>query len=152
MPIQLSNHRIKSRSENRIPRTQLLTHTQPLRTLTGKHENRLAPRHRHTTSHPNTRTALNHLSQPRQQLITARTDHHRPMLKQRPRRHQRIPNIPRIKLPTSPHKLQQPPRLSTHTRRRPRRHHPRQHTRTHLNNPLNSLLNNNMRIRATKTE
>ncbi len=51
MPIQLSNHRIKSRSENRIPRTQLLTHTQPLRTLTGKHENRLAPRHRHTTSH-----------------------------------------------------------------------------------------------------
>ncbi len=113
MPIQLSNHRIKSRSENRIPRTQLLTHTQPLRTLTGKHENRLAPRHRHTTSHPNTRTALNHLSQPRQQLITARTDHHRPMLKQRPRRHQRIPNIPRIKLPTSPHKLQQPPRLST---------------------------------------
>ncbi len=82
MPIQLSNHRIKSRSENRIPRTQLLTHTQPLRTLTGKHENRLAPRHRHTTSHPNTRTALNHLSQPRQQLITARTDHHRrPLLK-----------------------------------------------------------------------
>ncbi len=148
MPIQLSNHRIKSRSENRIPRTQLLTHTQPLRTLTGKHENRLAPRHRHTTSHPNTRTALNHLSQPRQQLITARTDHHRPMLKQRPRRHQRIPNIPRIKLPTSPHKPQQPPRLSTHPRRRPRRHHPRQHTRTHLNNPLNS----NMRIRATKTE
>ncbi len=152
MPIQLSNHRIKSRSENRIPRTQLLTHTQPLRTLTGKHENRLAPRHRHTTSHPNTRTALNHLSQPRQQLITARTDHHRPMLKQRPRRHQRIPNIPRIKLPTSPHKLQKRPRLSTHPRRRPRRHHPRQHTRTHLNNPLNSLLNNNMRIRATKTE
>ncbi|EPQ71472.1 hypothetical protein MMMB2_5306 [Mycobacterium marinum MB2] len=78
------------------------------------------------------------------------------MLKQRPRRHQRIPNIPRIKLPTSPHKLQQPPRLSTHPRRRPRRHHPRQHTRTHLNNPLNnplnSLLNNHMRIRAAHPE
>lgn len=130
MPVQLVHHSIEGLGENRVGSIKLATHTQPLRALTGKHKSRLARRLANTADHPSLRPTSNHPSQPSQQLIASLADHHRPMIKHRPRAHQRIPHINNIKRRPSPHIPPQPTRLSSQRRSRLPRNHPRHHPTT----------------------
>ncbi len=169
MPIQLIHNGIEGLGEDRVPSIQLPTHAQPLRTLTRKHHDRLAGRHGTAADHRGIRSPISHPNQPSQQLVTAITHHHRPMVKHRPSRHQRIPHINGIQLRPSPHIPLQPTRLSSQRRRRLTRNHPRHHTtistpthQTHTTTilftrnriPPNQihLLNNHMRISPAHTK
>ncbi|CKM95090.1 Uncharacterised protein [Mycobacterium tuberculosis] len=162
VPVQLVHHSIEGLGENRVGSIKLATHTQPLRALTGKHKSRLARRLANTADHPSLRPTSNHPSQPSQQLIASLADHHRPMIKHRPRAHQRIPHINNIKRRPSPHIPPQPTRLSSQRRSRLPRNHPRHHPTTGTANiraarnrvrpNRTSFLDNHMRIGAAKAE